>query len=1003
MEMKYNKGMKKRQVKIRTRLITGFTAMVMFVIVMGVVAFFQTRSLWQTTRDMYDHPYRVNIAIREIQIGINAMQVSIKNVILAKDALERERYVQQIIAAEQDVDSHFKVVYDQYLGSRLTVDSAYTAFAGWKAIRDTTIMLCNEGRISEASLWSTHRASEYKESMFSVINRLRAFAMNKADTYYATAQKSSEELRLQLILILGAVLIVTLFIATSIYRAVSRPLRKLANLTHQYGEGNYTVRSDLESTNEIGQLAISFNHMADSIVSELRIKSGISKLGESMLGTADLAEFSKSLVGAFLTHTDSEMGAFYLLDEEKDVFVPVFSIGLTNSKLISFSARHFEGEFGRTLLEKKIMHFRQIPEDTVFDFSTVAGTFKPREIVNLPVLINNRVVAIVSLGTLHSYSVEVIEMLHIAEKNISAGLGSVLAFQKVKAYSVTVELQNTELEMQSKELKMQSEELHEQNAELEMQKRQIEDANRLKSEFLSSMSHELRTPLNSVIALSGVLNRKLKGMVPDEEHSYLEIIERNAKHLLSLINEILDLSRIEAGKSDIQYNTVSLKELTQSILDSLQVQIKKKKLKVEDLIGADFPMIRTDQAKCHHILQNLIGNAVKFTESGKVEISARVMDNQAFLTVKDTGIGINKEDLPRIFEQFHQVDGSASKKHEGTGLGLAIADKYAKMLGGKIEVISTIGVGSEFTFIIPVPPSEMIDLKNLNEALQADASEHFQIHTDQGLSTPPNVKILIIEDSEPAIIQLSEILREEGYFFDVARSGLEAIEMVKYSVPDAIILDLMMPGMDGFEVLENIRGTEKTKSIPVVILTAKYLNKDELKRLTSNNIYQLIQKGDVGKGELLNHIQKMVRIKMVPEKILPKHAVPVVREGKATLLLVEDNEDNVKTIQVLLGDTYHVIVARDGAEGVKTAGTLKPDLILLDIFLPEKDGFLVLEEIRKIELLKQIPVIAITARAMKGDREQILRYGFDDYLSKPVSAELLTETLSKWILTLPGN
>jgi CheY-like chemotaxis protein len=348
------------------------------------------------------------------------------------------------------------------------------------------------------------------------------------------------------------------------------------------------------------------------------------------------------------------------------------------------------------------------------------------------------------------------------------------------------------------------------------------------------------------------------------------------------------------------------------------------------------------------------------------------------------------------------VDGSDSRKHEGTGLGLAIADKYSRLLGARIEVTSEPGKGSMFTLVLPLVHK---DQPVSNHEGSSRSSSKPNILSDETGSTQGNSekKILIIEDSEPAIIQLTEILKEQGYHFEIARDGIEALNLVNASIPDAIILDLMMPGMDGFEVLETIRGTQATAQIPVLILTAKFVSKSELNRLTANNIHQLVQKGDVGKEELLSSIRSMIGKTKPQVKGLFTKAVPVVKEGKITILLVEDNEDNVKTIQVLMGDQYNLIVARDGVEGIEKAKSMNPDLILLDISLPLKDGFVVLEEIRKSETLQKVPVIAVTARAMKGDREHFLNHGFDDYISKPIDSDFFEATLSKWILEVPGN
>lgn len=223
----------------------------------------------------------------------------------------------------------------------------------------------------------------------------------------------------------------------------------------------------------------------------------------------------------------------------------------------------------------------------------------------------------------------------------------------------------------------------EQNSELEVQKKQLNEANRLKSAFLSNMSHEPRTPLNSVIVLSGLLNRRLAKTIPEEEYSYLEVIERNGKNLLALINDILDLSRIEAGREEINLSRFSLRGLTGEIAAMLEPLAREKGIALVNEVAAALPAIASDADKCRHILQNLVANALKFTEEGRVAISARQAGGYIHIKVTDTGIGIAEENLLFIFEEFRQADDSTSRKYGGTGLGLAIAKKYAQLLGGR--------------------------------------------------------------------------------------------------------------------------------------------------------------------------------------------------------------------------------------------------------------------------------------------------------------------------------
>ena len=266
--------------------------------------------------------------------------------------------------------------------------------------------------------------------------------------------------------------------------------------------------------------------------------------------------------------------------------------------------------------------------------------------------------------------------------------------------------------------------------------------------------------------------------------------------------------------------------------------------------------ITSDEGKCRHILQNIIANAVKFTEEGKVEVTAVQRDNDIAITVTDTGIGIAGDHMPHIFDEFRQADGSTSRRFGGSGLGLAIAKKYANLLGGIVSVRSALGSGSEFTLTLPLfyAPEKRINEPETMTDFRAAIKQSIQKST-AGTTAKT---ILLVEDSEPAIIQIKDIMEESGYNILVARHGGEALGIIAQTIPDAMILDLMMPGIDGFQVLKTLRDLEQTVNVPVLILTAKHVTKEELKFLKRNNIHQLIQKGDVNSSELLKAVSSMV-------------------------------------------------------------------------------------------------------------------------------------------------
>jgi CheY-like chemotaxis protein/anti-sigma regulatory factor (Ser/Thr protein kinase) len=502
------------------------------------------------------------------------------------------------------------------------------------------------------------------------------------------------------------------------------------------------------------------------------------------------------------------------------------------------------------------------------------------------------------------------------------------------------------------------------------------------------MSHELRTPLNSVIALSGVLSRRLANKIGADEFSYLEVIERNGKHLLTLINDVLDISRIEAGREEVEISRFSSENLIADLIIMIQPQAHQKNIELIQKENKHNVFITSDIHKCRHIMQNLIANAVKFTEKGKVEIKVIQKTETIEISFSDTGIGIPPHHVAHIFDEFRQADSSTSRRYGGTGLGLAIAKKYANLLGGTISVTSTPEKGSVFTLTLP------INYKEENRIIEEPAM-HFEkplIPTAQNINNNEKT-VLIVDDSEPAIIQLKDFMIESGFKILTAYNGEDALHVISKIIPDAIILDLMMPGIDGFEVLKTIREAEPTAHIPVLILTAKHITKEDLKFLKRNNVHQLIQKGDVNRADLLQAITRLVFIEEM-EPLKPKNSLQKI-SGKPNVLVVEDNPDNMTTVKAIFGNKFNVLEAINGLDGINQAIEHVPHLILMDIALPGIDGIEAFKTIRRNGNLEHIPIIALTASAMTLDRETILSHGFDAYIAKPIDEKKFFDIINK--------
>jgi len=1035
---------------------------------------------------------------------------------------------------------------------------------------------------------------------------------------------------------------------------ISRPLLLIGSMVRRFSEGDLEARCPTEGSDEVAVLGASFNNMAVALGSQMTIQQQGAEIADTMVAASDIDQFASGLLMTLIEISGSHLGAFYGRSENGQSFETIASIGLSAEMAQSFSAGGQEGELGHVLATRKPSIIQDIPADTVFTFKTTGGTAIPRAILTIPLVVEGETMAVVSLATLTSYSDAHRQILEQAHVGMNTAMANLLANQKTHALAEELTNRNSELHEQARELKDQA-------AELEAQRLQVQKADRLKSEFLSNMSHELRTPLNSVITLSELMLSRGPGKKPEKDEEYLRIIQHNGYNLLSLINNILDLSKIEAGRMELSLTNFGANCPLERAVETTRPLAVEKGLDLAVRVD-DVSTLYSDKEKIYQVLLNLLSNAVKFTETGVITVSVHCEDERIAFSVQDTGIGIAASERENIFDEFRQVDGSTTRQHEGTGLGLAICRRLALLLGGEISVESIPGEGSTFALSLPlrfpepearslelrassalltgkhVSPSpvstgqtvlvvddepgvcellsgflvasgyEVVTTQDGAEALRLAEELHpFAITLDvlmpnmdgwevlaklkgsestadipvivvsvsedratgnalgatafvvkpitkelllaefdrlsrwrtirnvlvvdddatvreyfstvlrergyQTVAVPsgeealasvssyrpdaivldlmmPGVDgfevlsrlredpatydlpvvvvtakdltpheqhslaetservigkgvmekdrllqelettliqlasrnlaregenkplVLVVEDNEVAALQVRTALEESGFEVTVAPGGAEALATFSQRLPDAVVLDLMMPKVDGFEVLERIRATPWTSRLPVLVLTAKELTREDHARLTHNDVQELVQKGAVQRDALVDHVWRMVAnrtsgtaSKSSSEEVVEPASTPSDEEARpkapaegAVVLIVEDNPDNMFTVKEILNTmSIGYEQAENGREAVDMAKRIKPTLILMDIQLPVMSGLDATREIRNADEVSKTPIIAMTAKAMKGDKEEILAAGCDAYISKPLAAEEIMELIRQWI------
>lgn len=810
-------------------------------------------------------------------------------------------------------------------------------------------------------------------------------------------------------------------------------------------------------------------------------KSNIAEISSTMTGSQDLETLGDILLSKVVSLTDSNYAVFYVKDintRGNNLYNLVSTYALQDEESVKKTIQIGEGLLGQAIIEKKAMYLSGVPSDYI-RVSSVLGETNSSEIVILPIMYEGEVNAVLEIASLksinishHAFLEELVANLGIVLESVMGRIQLAKLLEESQTLMEEVQAQSEELQNQQEELKatneeleeqtqnlrqsesklqMQQEELEQTNAELEekarileQQNRKYEEANRIveqakkeleikaeqlalsskyKSEFLANMSHELRTPLNSLIILSKLLSDNAGDNLTEKQVEYAKTIYSSGNDLLILINNILDLAKIESGKTEILPGEVSIRDLVEFVENNFSAIADNQKIEFHVKVQAGIQKtIYSDQLRIQQVLKNLLSNAFKFTSTGEVylQISEDTYQSKKYgktilaFSVVDTGIGISKDKLNIIFEAFQQADGTTSRKYGGTGLGLSISREIAQLLGGEIAVESEEGKGSKFTFYIgdfDEPKDETQVLAPIDVAatsldegratLQDSSASSDNSLPTQAKETSHIKRLLIVEDDLNQRNSLMELIGNMDFIIKGVSSGIEAIETLKVSAIDCIILDLGLLDTNGFELLREIKTNGANEHIKVIIYTGRNLTlKEEIE--LNKLAHTIIIKNEHSPERLVAELESYLHDSKGPRDdtdIVIQQVQSMQGLSGKKILLVDDDIRNVFALSSVLELAgLNVIFAENGLESLLMLNEHPDvDLVLMDIMMPEMDGYEAIMKIRENPQHQNLPLIALTAKAMKEDREKCLEIGASDYIAKPVEPDQLLSLIQVWL------